>query len=405
MADRSNEPGLRPSPKSPREAIEPEQAPPPPSRSRHVRHPVIMVLNLMMTLLVVGVIAVGGVLYWGKSKFEEPGPLAADRTVIIPNGATLDSITTLLKRNGVISEGWVFSTGVQVYKQANKLKAGEYLFKARASMGDVMETIVQGKAILHSVTVPEGYSSKQIVAKLMEQDLLTGDIEVVPEEGTLLPETYKYTRGTTRQQMIDKMKAAHDRAVKEIWGRRAENLPIKTPEEMVILASIVEKETGKADERTRVAGVFVNRLNKGMRLESDPTILYGLYGGDAWDRSRTLYRSELNKENPYSTYQINGLPPGPIANPGRAALEAVVNPSRTNDLFFVADGTGGHAFAETLDDHNRNVNRWRKVERDRKAAREAQEKEAAAEKAAAEKADAETAEGGDAAAEDKPAAN
>lgn len=366
MADRSNEPGLRPSPKSPREAIEPEQAPPPPSRSRHARNPIILLLNLLMTLMVVAVVAAGGLLYWGKLKFEEPGPLTEDRTVIIPSGSGLDAITTLLKRNGVISEGWVFSTGVRVYKHAGKLKAGEYLFKPRASMADVMDTIVEGKAILHAVTIPEGLSSKQIVARLNAEELLTGSIDAIPPEGSLLPETYKYTRGTTRQQMLDKMSAAHKRAVTEIWKRRIDDLPIKTPEEMVILASIVEKETGKADERSRVAGVFINRLTKGMRLDSDPTILYGLFGGDAWERPRTLKRSELNQENPYSTYQIIGLPPGPIANPGRAALEAVVNPSRTNDLYFVADGTGGHIFAQTLDEHNRNVAKWREVEKKRR---------------------------------------
>ncbi len=372
MADRPNEPGLRPSPKSPREAIEPEQAPPPPGRSRHVRNPIILLLNLLMTLLVVAVIAAGGLLYWGKTRFEEPGPLVQDRTVIIPAGSGLDTIATLLKRNGVISEAWVFSTGVRIYKHAGKLKAGEYLFKAGDSMATVMDTIVQGKAILHSVTIPEGLTSKQIVDRLMAEDLLVGAIDEIPAEGSLLPETYKYTRGTTRQQMLKKMERAHDRAVKEIWARRVEDLPIKTPEEMVILASIVEKETGKADERSRVASVFINRLKKGMRLDSDPTILYGLYGGDAWTKARTLKRSELNKENPYSTYQIKGLPPGPIANPGRAALEAVVNPSRTNDLYFVADGTGGHVFAETLDDHNRNVGKWREIEKKRRQARKAQ---------------------------------
>jgi len=171
------------------------------------------------------------------------------------------------------------------------------------------------------------------------------------------------------------MKQAHDAAIAEIWNRRADDLPIKTPADLVTLASIVEKETGKADERTRVAGVFINRLRRGMRLESDPTILYGLYGGSAWERPRTIFRSELNKPNAYNTYQIDGLPPGPIANPGRAALEAVANPSRTNDIFFVADGTGGHVFAETLEDHNRNVARWRDLEKKRKddaAAKEAE---------------------------------
>jgi UPF0755 protein len=196
---------------------------------------------------------------------------------------------------------------------------------------------------------------------------LTGTITDIPAEGTLLPETYKFSRGDTAEQVIKRMQQAHNKAVEEIWSRRVNDLPIKTPQQMVVLASIVEKETGRADERTQVAGVFINRLNKNMRLQSDPTILYGLYKGAAWEQYRSILRSELDApNNAYNTYQINGLPPGPIANPGRAALEAVANPSRTNDLFFVADGTGGHVFAETLEEHNRNVARWRKVEQERR---------------------------------------
>ncbi|MBB4302216.1 UPF0755 protein [Rhodobium orientis] len=374
------ETGHRLNPRSPREAIQPEPAPPPPGRSRHVRNPVVMLLNLIMTLLVVGIVFGGAFLYWGKLQFDEPGPLAQDKTIMIPQGATLDSITGSLERQGVISEGWVFSTGVRIYKNAARLKAGEYLFKARASMQEVMDTMVEGKAILHGVTIPEGFTSEQVVARLNANDILIGDLTAIPPEGSLLPDTYKFNRGTTRQQVIERMKNAHERALDEIWNRRADDLPIETPEELVILASIVEKETGRADERSRVAGVFINRLKRGMRLESDPTILYGLHGGSAWQESRTILRSELNKPNDYNTYQINGLPPGPIANPGRAAMEAVANPSRTDEIFFVADGTGGHQFSSTLEQHNRNVARWREVEKKR---REEAEK-AAAEKAAGE---------------------
>ncbi len=358
--------GIRPNPRSPREAIQPEPAPPPPGRSRHVRNPFVMVLNLMMTILVVSIIIGGALLYWGKLQFDDAGPLVQDRTLIIAQGATLDSITGVLERQGVISDGWVFSVGVQIYKNAGRLQAGEYLFKSKSSMRDVMDTMVQGKAILHAVTIPEGLSSEQIIARLNSNKILVGDLSEIPEEGTLLPETFKFTRGTTRLQMVERMRKARDAALSEIWKRRSENLPVKTPRELVVLASIVEKETGKADERTRVAGVFVNRLNRGMRLESDPTILYGLYGGSAWERPRTIYQSELKKPNSYNTYQIDGLPPGPIANPGRDALEAVANPSRTNDIFFVADGSGGHIFAETLEDHNKNVARWRDIEKKRR---------------------------------------
>ena len=358
--------GIRPNPRSPREAIQPEPAPPPPGRSRHVRNPIVLLLNLMMTILVVGIIIGGGLLYWGKAQFDTVGPLEQDRTIIISQGATLDSITGILERQGVVSDGWVFSSGVQIYKNAGKLQAGEYLFKAHSSMREVMDTLVQGKAILHGITIPEGLTSEQIVARINKHEILIGELSELPPEGALLPDTYKFNRGTTRLQLLQRMQKAQEKALADIWNRRTDGLPVKSPEELVILASIVEKETGKADERTRVAGVFVNRLNRGMRLQSDPTILYGLYGGSAWERARTIYQSELKKPNSYNTYQIDGLPPGPIANPGRDAMEAVANPSRTNDIFFVADGTGGHVFAETLEDHNRNVARWREIEKKRR---------------------------------------
>jgi UPF0755 protein len=176
-----------------------------------------------------------------------------------------------------------------------------------------------------------------------------------------MPETYKFTRGATREQMIEQMQGAQKRAIEDIWARRAPGLPIETQEEFVTLASIVEKETGRADERPRVASVFINRLEKGMRLQSDPTVLYGLFGGKGRPPDRPIYQSDLEKQTPYNTYQVGGLPPTPIANPGRAALEAVANPSRTSDLYFVADGTGGHVFSSNLEEHNRNVARWRQI--------------------------------------------
>ncbi|MEH0072728.1 endolytic transglycosylase MltG [Pannonibacter sp. Pt2-lr] len=189
----------------------------------------------------------------------------------------------------------------------------------------------------------------------------------IPPEGALLPETYTFTRGASRQQILNQMRAAQTKLLAEIWERRVEGLPVQTPEELVILASIVEKETARADERPRVAGVFVNRLNKSMPLQSDPTILYGLYGGEAWTTDRSaITRADLDKKTEYNTYQIRALPPGPIGNPGRAAMEAVSNPSRTKDLYFVADGTGGHIFAETYEQHQANVRKWREIERTRR---------------------------------------
>ena len=196
----------------------------------------------------------------------------------------------------------------------------------------------------------------------------------MPAEGSLLPETYPYQRGTTRQEIVERMRSAHDRLVEEIWQKRIPDLPLNTIEEFVTLASIVEKETGRADERPRVASVFINRLKKGMRLQSDPTILYGLFGGEGRPADRAILRSDISKPTPYNTYVIDGLPPGPIANPGRAALEAVANPSRTDDLFFVADGTGGHVFAKTLEEHQQNVVRWRAIEKKLREAQAAQEK-------------------------------
>jgi len=365
---------FRPNPKSPREAIQPEPAPQPPARSRHVRNPLVIVINFLLSLAVLGVIAAGGLLYWGKAEFEAAGPLDAEKTVIISSGSSLQAIADTLENQGVIDNSYIFWAGVQAYKNAARLKAGEYAFAPGASMRDVMDDLVSGKAVYHSVTVPEGWTSQQIVERVRAHPILTGQLDEIPPEGSLMPETYTFTRGTTRADIIRQMRAAQSKALAEIWERRVEDLPVETPEELVILASIVEKETARADERPRVAGVFVNRLRRGMRLQSDPTILYGLYGGEAWTRDRSaITRSELDSRNPYNTYQIDRLPPGPIGNPGRAAMEAVANPSRTDDLFFVADGTGGHVFAETYEQHRRNVAKWREIER---ARREAEAEEA-----------------------------
>ena len=357
-------------PKSPRQAIQPETGAPPPKRSRYARHPLIVVLNFFMMISVLVVIGLGAGLYFGRLAFNSKGPLQQTKTVLITPGASLDSIAGRLERQNVISQKLVFWAGVRLNKAEAKLRAGEYLFEPGVSMREVMNALVSGKSILHAVTIPEGMTSELAVARLLSDEVLTGSIAEVPPEGSLLPETYKFTRGMTRQQIIEEMKRAQSRALQEIWERRVPGLPIGTPEEMVTLASIVEKETGKADERPRVAAVFINRLRQDMRLQSDPTIIYGLFGGKGKPSDRPIYRSDIDRVTPYNTYQIDGLPPGPIANPGRAALEAVANPSRTNDLFFVADGTGGHVFAETLEDHNRNVARWRQIEKARKAAAE-----------------------------------
>jgi UPF0755 protein len=216
--------------------------------------------------------------------------------------------------------------------------------------------------VQHSITIPEGLTSEQIVARLSENDIFTGSIREMPREGTLLPETYKFPRGTPREQVIQRMQREQKRVLADIWERRSGDVPVKTPEQLVTLASIVEKETGRADERSRVAAVFTNRLQKKMKLQSDPTIIYGLVGGKG-TLGRPIKRSEIQQPSPYNTYVVDGLPPGPIANPGRASLEATANPARTRDLFFVADGTGAHTFTETYDAHQKNVAKLRAIEK------------------------------------------
>jgi UPF0755 protein len=350
-------------PRSPRQAITPERLPPPPSR--RARHPIVIVGNAIFTILLLLSVAAGGALYYGSVKFGAPGPLDRERAVNIPPRTGLRDMADLLRREGVIDNTTLFIVGAVVLGATDKLKAGEYVFEKNASMSDVLETIISGKAIQHQVTIPEGLTSQQIVQRISEAEVLTGPIQVVPSEGTLLPETYRVTRGTTREQLIQRMTQAQQRLVTEIWNRRAADLPIKTIEEFITLASIVEKETAIASERTRVAAVFINRINRNMRLQSDPTTIYGIVGGKG-TLGRALTRADVEQQTPYNTYTISGLPPGPIANPGRASLEAVANPSRTKDLYFVADGTGGHVFAETYEQHLKNVARWRDFQRDQK---------------------------------------
>jgi UPF0755 protein len=351
------------SPRSPRAALEPEQVPPPPKRSERARNPFVIVGNAIITLLLVGMIGVGGIYVYGKQLLEAPGPLREDKIVNIPARAGKGDIAEALQREGVIDVNrWVFIGGVFALKASTELKPGEYEFRKSASLRDVIGTIVEGKVVQHAVTIPEGLTSEQIVARLSDNDIFTGAVREMPREGTLLPETYKFPRGTTREQVIQRMQQSQKRVLAEIWERRNTDIPVKTPEQLVALASIVEKETGKADERSRVAAVFVNRLRQRMKLQSDPTIIYGLVGGKG-TLGRPIKRSEIMQPSPYNTYVIDGLPPGPIANPGRASLEATANPARTRDLFFVADGTGGHAFTETYDQHQKNVAKLRTQEK------------------------------------------
>jgi peptidoglycan lytic transglycosylase G len=353
-------------PRSPRAALQPEHVPPPapqPIRpSRRARNPLVIVGNAIFTLLILALVAGGGAVVFGKSRFEAPGPLQEDKLVTIPPRSGMMDIADLLQREGVIDEHRIiFAGGVFALKARSGLKAGEYLFQKHASVRDVVETIVEGKVVQHQLTIPEGLTSEQIVARLLETDLLAGNIKDVPREGSLLPDGYHFHRGFSREQLIQRMRHAQDRLVREAWERRNPDLPLKTPDQLVILASIIEKETGKPEERTRVAAVFVNRLKQKMKLQSDPTIVYGLVFGKG-SLGRPITKADIQSQTPYNTYVIEGLPPGPISNPGRASIEAAANPARTKELFFVADGTGGHAFAETYDQHLKNVAKLRAVE-------------------------------------------
>ncbi|MGV6875463.1 endolytic transglycosylase MltG [Pseudochelatococcus sp. B33] len=360
-------PYSRVTPRSAGEAIKPIVAPPPPPRSR--RRPgrqkggFLSALSAFLTLLLIGAVAAGFAIYFGRGEFYGPGPLRETRVVSVKGGNQI--VAQTLQREGVIAHPLIFVIGLHVLGANDNIKAGEYAFAPGASMKDVMDTLVSGKSVQHPITIPEGLTSDQVVARLLANDLLTGEVKPAPVEGSLLPETYLVPRGTSRQAVIDRMAAEHRKAVAEAWEKRAPGLPLKSPDELIVLASIVEKETGVPEERARVAAVFVNRLRQGMRLQSDPTIVYGLVGGKG-TLGRGIRKSEISEPTPYNTYAIDGLPPGPIANPGRASLQAAANPAATDDLYFVADGSGGHRFAKTLDEHNRNVREWRKIEASRK---------------------------------------
>ncbi|THV14391.1 endolytic transglycosylase MltG [Rhizobium rhizophilum] len=354
-------------PKSPNEALRPERVPQPPRRSRKARSQVVIFLNFLMTMVVfVSVVAVAGFFYVMDS-YQKPGPLAANTNFVVRSGAGLAEIANNLERNGIVSDARIYRyVTTTSLDEGQTLKAGEYEIKAGASMKEITALLESGKSILYAVSFPEGLTVKQMFQRLAADTVLEGDLPTeLPPEGSLRPDTYKFTRGTNRAEIVTQMRADQERLIDQIWEKRDPDLPVETKEEFVTLASIVEKETGKDDERAHVASVFINRLNKGMRLQSDPTIIYGLFGGDGKPADRPIFQSDIRKETPYNTYVIKGLPPGPIANPGRAALEAVAHPWKTEDLYFVADGTGGHAFATTLDEHNANVRRWRKIEAER----------------------------------------
>lgn len=317
------------------------------------------VFAFVLCLLVILAIGAG---YVGYQRFHEPGPAATEVDVLLTRGSSVAAIAQTLADAGIISDTWIFRIGVRLSKAGHAMQAGEYRFAARVSMRDAMELLRSGATVVRKVTVPEGLTTVEVVALISTTEGLTGDVPHGLAEGTLLPETYHFSYGDDRAELLRRMRMAMANTLDTLWRERDRRVPLIGPSEALILASIVEKETAVAEERSHVAGVFVNRLKRRMPLQSDPTVVYSITNGNR-PLGRPLMKSDLNVDSPFNTYANRGLPPAPIANPGRAAIEAVLHPLDTKDLYFVADGSGGHAFASTFAEHRRNVQRWRKLQR------------------------------------------
>lgn len=357
------------------------------------RSVLIDVANGLLGIVVLGVLAAGAVFFFGMNRFYADGPLQADTSFVVERNSGLGVVSSRLEEQGLVENRFIFQAGGYALKKQSDIKAGEFNIAAGASMADILREITEGRPIQYNVTIPEGFTSWQVIDRLNDDNLLVGEITSLPAEGSILPDTYSYDRGDTRADVLARMQEALSDGLDEVWSACAPDVcgatgPIKTREDLVTLASIVEKETGVAGERPEVASVFINRLRRGMRLQSDPTIIYGITKGTA-ALGRGLRRSEIEKATPYNTYQIDGLPVGPIANPGIDALRAVANPADTDYLYFVAKGSvpsDGHVFATSYADHQKNVAEWRRIERE--MARAAEEAEAEAARAAMEAAEA-----------------
>lgn len=310
-------------------------------------------MSLILLILLIVLIP-----FFAFHDFNSAGPLAEDRTVIVQRGVGFQGTAALLAEEGVVRYPLFFKIAAIVTGKARQFKAGEYAFAAGATPEQVLEKISKGEVVVHKITVPEGLRTNEILGLLNDEKRLSGEIASGADEGALLPETYHFLRGDNREALVGRMQADMKKLIAELWPNRKKDLPIETPEQALVLASIVEKETGGADERSRVAAVFVNRLKKGMRLQSDPTTIYAIEREKGL-MARPLLTTDLAYDSPYNTYVYGGLPPTPICNPGRAAIEATLNPMDTDDLYFVATGTGGHNFAASLKEHNENVKKYR----------------------------------------------
>ncbi len=323
------------------------------------------IIRLALVLCGLGVAAAA----FGWYLFDRPGPLAGSTSVVIAKGSGVRQIGERLAAAGVVDQPLLLAVGAKLAGGGAPLKAGEYIFPAHISAREVVALLQSGKTVVRRLTVAEGLTVAQVKALLREAEGLDGEIDAAVPEGSLLPETYHYSWGDSRAEVLQRMRDAMRRTIDELWEGRADGLPLKSKDEALVMASIVERETGVAEERPRVAAVFLNRLRRGMKLQSDPTVIYGASGG-AGMLDRPLSKADLAAPGSHNTYVIDGLPPTPIANPGAAAIAAVLQPADTDDLYFVADGSGGHVFAKTLAEHNRNVAKWRQIERQQRQDRE-----------------------------------
>lgn len=321
-------------------------------------------IRWVMLFMVVFVTLIGGALFFGRDLVEAEGPLKEPKHIVIPRGAGPAIMAKVLRDEGVISYQQLFRIALMIDPSPKVIKAGEYEIPAHISMPALVDLLQSGKVVQRRITIPEGMTTAEIVELVRKTEALSGQITLDLKEGDLLPETYFYSRDDARDGLLSRMKEGMEKTLDEAWRKRAAGLPLANRRDMLVLASIIEKETSLSAERTRVSAVYINRLRMKMKLESDPTTIYGLTNGKT-ALGRDLTRADLQSTTPYNTYVVTGLPPGPICNPGRASILAAVSPTRERSIYFVADGQGGHAFATTLAEHNRNVARWREIQRQR----------------------------------------